>query len=191
MSKESEIIGPGLAEAKKLLEYLFKEYNLESYHLSPRKLELLKMKWNYGLSNKQIAEKMSITETRVKQLYDSILYRIFSRMHSMFENSPDAETLKEEIRKLKAENEKCKKKFEALRTSDKERFNKLDIVTKSIEDVGLSSKARQAFYGTNIKTVGDLLQYRLSSLLMMKGFSIKVVEEIEKFTRKHHLKMKK
>jgi len=191
MSKEKENIEPGLVEAKKLIVDLFHPNKLESYGLTPRKLEIVKMKWNYGLSNKQVAEKLSITEGRVKEVYDSILYMIFHRMRSTGSSS-DMETLKEEVKKLKAENEKYKKKFAALSAGDKAKFKELDIVVKSITDIGLSKNtSRTLEWPHNIKTVYDLLQYRLSSLLLMDGIDVKMVEEIERFTIRNRLKMKK
>jgi hypothetical protein len=191
MSKQSEKFEPGLDEAKKLIEYLFRSYNLSSYNLSARQLEIVKMKWKYGFTDKQIAEKLSLTENRVKTIYKTILLRIFTRMMRLYTTNPDNEDLKKEIKRLKSENDKYKRKFAELTSEDKKEFKRLDIVMESIHDVGLSKKTTRALYWTNIKTVSDLLQYRLASLLLMKGINTQMVEEIERFTRMHHLRMLK
>lgn len=191
MKKEKHEIEPELEEAKKLLDYIFSPYCLSRSNFTPRQMEVLKMKKTYGLNNKQTAEKLGLKEERVKQIYHSITIRIFHSVYKTYLEGTDAESLRKEVNRLKKENENYRKKFEALNRDDKEKFEELDVVMKKIEETELSKRIKNALYFSKIKTVGDLLQYRMSSLLLMRDFSIRMVEEVEGFANEHKLKIKR
>jgi DNA-binding CsgD family transcriptional regulator len=179
-----------LIEAKKLLEFLLQPDFIEDYKLTPREEEVTKMKWTYKLSNAQIAEKLGIKENSVKQLNSMVMARIFHRIESLENHLYKIDLLNKEIENLKNENQQLKKKFEALYDDDKNKFESLDVVIKNVSEVGFSEKAVYALTHANIRTVRGMLQYRLSSLLLMKHFNVSIIEELEQFMDKHHLKIK-
>jgi len=161
-----------LIEAKKLLEFLLQPDFIEDYKLTPREEEVTKMKWTYKLSNAQIAEKLGIKENSVKQLNSMVMARIFHRIESLENHLYKIDLLNKEIEDLKNENQQLKKKFEALTDEDKNKFESLDVVIKNVSEVGFSEKAVHALTHANIRTVRGMLQYRLSSLLLMKHFNV-------------------
>lgn len=180
----------GLEDAKKFLLWLFENNAIETFHLSPRKQDILKLRWKHHFSVKQIATKFGIHEKRVQQLLNGAIFSVAYRLRDKLSASADVDALKAKIKKLENENAAYKERFALLSNADKENFRSLDKVLMSIEDINFPVVVYNSLYKAGIRTVGDLLQFKKSSLLFLEGISVKNYEIILEFVSKNGLKMK-
>jgi len=187
--KEQPATDSVVTETKVFMRYLANRDVYNGFDFSQRQEDILKMKWNYGLTFKQIAEKVKLKEATVKGTYDTMVYQIFRHIKDLIVENPEREILKEQIQLLVYENNRYKRKFEALSRKKKNQFAELDITIKTIGEVGFSHSTELALHLCKIYTVEQLLQYRPASLLLFSYLSVENVEEVEEFVRKNHLRM--
>jgi len=62
-----------------------------------------------------------------------------------------------------------------------------DVLSRSIDDVGLSVRSVNSLKNSNIRTLGDLVQYREEDLLKVKNVGEKALGEIAELLRREGL----
>ena len=200
-------------ETKKFLHAISHSSTIEKFQLRERETDFLKLRWTYGFSNKQLAEKYAISEGRIRQIMDIAHTKLFTRLHKMIEgtfynNESTAhllQPLKQEIErlktekidlkikneKLKQENEEYKERFKQLSSSEQLKFRELDLLQKGLRETDLPKDVTDLlYYKANIKEVGELMNFKAQSLLFIDGMDVKKYETIMNFVRKNRLKMR-
>jgi hypothetical protein len=174
-----------------LMDHLIRESALDVLGLKEREKDIVQMKWKYHLTFEQIADNLSLSVDRVKQLHHLALMHIYLRIPKMLKECPAQKQLHEENKQLKEENQRYKKLLDSLSPEEKEEVRKNDIRHKNIYDFDFSVRTFNALRSARIKTVDDLLQTDAASLFAIRGFGMKTMVEVEAFLNDHQLSLRK
>ncbi len=200
-------------EAKKFLHAISSSETIEKFQLRDRETDFLKLKWVYGFNNKQLAEKYSLSEERIRQIIDKAHIKLFTRLQRMIEGTfydnqstvHLQQPLKQEVEKMEKEkvklrienekltqeNEKYKERFKQLSCNEQLKFKELDLLQKGLHETDLPKDVTDLLnYKAKIKVVGELMNFKAQSLLFIDGMNVKKYEIIMAFVRKNRLKMR-
>lgn len=180
---------PAYKLTRDLINWFIYKKRLGILGLSQREEDVITMRWAYILSMEQIAQNQSVSKERAGQIYYQAIMRFYIRLSELCVEYPEKEELYQQNKILLEENERYKRKFEALSPEIKKEFEGADILLQPIEELELSIRARTALSHAKVKTVNDLLHQDPASLLSHRNFGVKSMSEIELFLHEHHLKL--
>lgn len=131
-----------------------------------------------GKSLPDIAEKLGLTSTRVKMIFEQAVESLISRLDAInefFEKDRQRHLELTELRKKLNYYEEQEKKAGLLS------FDQKELLTKSINEFDFSMRILNTFRAADINTVSDLVRHTKQDLCRYRNCGKKSTTEVEKF----------
>lgn len=142
-------------------------------------IKIIKLHWQKFQSFDKIAEELNISRHVVRDRYSRIINRMQKNIRRSIYRLQELSKIKEELEEVKRENEALQERFNSLSEEEKKSFGNPEYVKLRIIDIDLSLRTLNGLMDFQIRTVGDLLEYKKSDLLRLRNFGKKSLNEVE------------
>ena len=167
--------------AKQILSRLFGAFKIA---LTEREMEILQAFLVEDKTIKEIAEKMNLPTTRVKQMFNGAVTHLNARLDTFMQRYETAVRSEKEVVRLKEKLQSYEtKENNILSLSAKAK----EILPMEITAFNFSSRLRNVLHNNGIYKVADLVKLHKRNLLIFRNSGKVAVKEVDDFFAKHGL----